>query len=62
VNKEEALRFVKADIERLSKQGDSVYDNDRALCNIMAENVLQCEHAWAWNAIRDRTKKKMTFH
>jgi hypothetical protein len=62
VNKEEALRLVKADIERLSKQGDPVYDNDRARCDIMAENVLQCEHAWAWTAIRDRTKKKMTFH
>ncbi len=62
VNKEEALRLVKADIERLSKQGDPVYDNDRARCDIMAECVLQCEHVWAWNAIRDRTKKKMTFH
>jgi hypothetical protein len=62
LNKEEALRLVKADIERVSKQRDPVYDNDRARCDIMAENVLQCEHTWAWNAIRDRTKKKMTFH
>ncbi len=49
VGKDAVLSLTKADIDRLSKQGETCYDFDRSRCDTMAEHVLRFEHTWAWD-------------